>query len=57
MQCLHYLTLATLIPPLLAVFAESTSLEYEGGSANVGEGIIPLPPSCVFPTIHAFKVC
>lgn len=36
MQCLHYLTLATLIPPLLAVFAEPTSLEYEGGSANVG---------------------
>ncbi|KAJ3558703.1 hypothetical protein NM688_g761 [Phlebia brevispora] len=36
MQTLHYLTLAILIPPLLALFAESSALEYEGGAANVG---------------------
>lgn len=36
MQTLHYLTLSLLIPPLLAVFAEPTSLMYEGGAANVG---------------------
>ncbi|THH16682.1 hypothetical protein EW146_g3999 [Bondarzewia mesenterica] len=36
MQCLHYLTLAVLIPPLLALFAEPSSLECAGGSANVG---------------------
>ena len=36
MQTLHYLTLAVLIPPLLALFAEPRSLEYEGGAANVG---------------------
>ncbi|KAI9567076.1 integral membrane protein S linking to the trans Golgi network-domain-containing protein [Boletus coccyginus] len=36
MQTLHYLTLSFLIPPLLAVFAEPTSLMYEGGAANVG---------------------
>lgn len=36
MQTLHYLTLAILIPPLLAIFAESSALEYEGGAANVG---------------------
>jgi hypothetical protein len=37
MQSLHYLTLAILVPPLLSMFAESTSLNYEGGAANVGE--------------------
>ena len=37
MQSLHYLTLAVLIPPFLAAFAESSSLEYEGGAANVGK--------------------
>lgn len=36
MQTLHYLTLSVLIPPLLAVFAESAALLYEGGAANVG---------------------
>ncbi|KAG6879050.1 hypothetical protein C0992_005539 [Termitomyces sp. T32_za158] len=36
MQTLHYLTLSVLVPPLLAVFAEPTSLAYEGGAANVG---------------------
>ncbi|KAF9224136.1 hypothetical protein BS17DRAFT_795655 [Gyrodon lividus] len=36
MQTLHYLTLSVLIPPLLAVFAEPSSLTYEGGAANVG---------------------
>ena len=35
-QTLHYLTLAILIPPLLAVFAEPSSLDYEGGATNVG---------------------
>ncbi|KAK2467356.1 hypothetical protein APHAL10511_000591 [Amanita phalloides] len=35
-QSLHYLTLSILVPPLLAVFAEPSSLEYEGGAANVG---------------------
>ena len=41
MQTLHYLTLALLIPPLLAVFAEPSSLEYEGGAANVGMRLSP----------------
>ncbi|OBZ74022.1 Protein SYS1 [Grifola frondosa] len=36
MQTLHYITLAVLIPPLLTIFAEPSSLEYEGGAANVG---------------------
>ncbi|EKM50721.1 uncharacterized protein PHACADRAFT_264163 [Phanerochaete carnosa HHB-10118-sp] len=36
MQTLHYLTLAFLTPPLLTLFAEPSSLEYEGGAANVG---------------------
>ncbi|KAH9945745.1 integral membrane protein S linking to the trans Golgi network-domain-containing protein [Amylocystis lapponica] len=35
-QTLHYLTLAVLVPPLLTIFAESSSLEYYGGAANVG---------------------
>ncbi|KAF8722636.1 hypothetical protein AX14_009739 [Amanita brunnescens Koide BX004] len=35
-QCLHYLTLSILVPPLLSIFAESTLLNYEGGAANVG---------------------
>ncbi|KAF9233856.1 integral membrane protein S linking to the trans Golgi network-domain-containing protein [Melanogaster broomeanus] len=35
-QTLHYLTLSVLIPPLLAVFAEPSSLMYEGGASNVG---------------------
>lgn len=36
LQTLHYLTLAILVSPLLALFAESNSLEYEGGAVNVG---------------------
>ncbi|KAA1470271.1 hypothetical protein DENSPDRAFT_836031 [Dentipellis sp. KUC8613] len=36
MQCLHYLTLAVLIPPSLALLADPVALEYEGGVANVG---------------------
>ncbi|PIL30279.1 hypothetical protein GSI_07459 [Ganoderma sinense ZZ0214-1] len=36
LQTLHYLTLSFLIPPMLVIFAESGSLEYEGGAANVG---------------------
>ncbi|KAF8159268.1 integral membrane protein S linking to the trans Golgi network-domain-containing protein [Crassisporium funariophilum] len=36
MQTLHYLTLSIIIPPLLATFADPTSLAYEGGAANIG---------------------
>ncbi|KAI6149622.1 integral membrane protein S linking to the trans Golgi network-domain-containing protein [Pisolithus tinctorius] len=36
MQTLHYLVLSVLIPPLLSLFAEPSSLLYEGGAANVG---------------------
>lgn len=36
MQTLHYLTLSIIIPPLLSLFADPTSLNYEGGPANVG---------------------
>ncbi|KAF5316742.1 hypothetical protein D9619_006775 [Psilocybe cf. subviscida] len=36
MQTLHYLTLSIITPPLLAVFAEPSSLAYEGGAASVG---------------------
>ncbi|KAJ7598828.1 integral membrane protein S linking to the trans Golgi network-domain-containing protein [Mycena floridula] len=36
MQTLHYLTLSLIIPPLLALFAEPTSLMHEGGAASVG---------------------
>ena len=35
-QTLHYVTLSILIPPLLSIFAEPNSLNYEGGAANVG---------------------
>ncbi|KAG6889759.1 hypothetical protein C0995_014686 [Termitomyces sp. Mi166 len=35
-QTLHYLTLSVLVPPLLAIFAEPTSITYEGGAANIG---------------------
>ncbi|RDB18482.1 hypothetical protein Hypma_000317 [Hypsizygus marmoreus] len=35
-RTLHYLTLSIFIPPLLSIFAEPTSLNYEGGAANVG---------------------
>ncbi|KAK7031461.1 integral membrane protein S linking to the trans Golgi network-domain-containing protein [Favolaschia claudopus] len=36
MQSLHYLTLSICVPPLLNLFAEPSSLNYEGGAANVG---------------------
>ncbi|KAI0070709.1 hypothetical protein K474DRAFT_741415 [Panus rudis PR-1116 ss-1] len=36
MQTLHYLTMSVLTPPLLTIFAESSSLYYEGGASNVG---------------------
>ncbi|KAL4251590.1 Integral membrane protein SYS1-related [Abortiporus biennis] len=36
MQTLHYITLALLVPPMLTIFAEKNSLDYEGGASNVG---------------------
>jgi len=36
MQSLHYLTLSFIVPPLLMIFADPASLEYEGGAANIG---------------------
>lgn len=30
MQCVHYLTLCLLVPPLLTIFAEPYALAYEG---------------------------
>lgn len=30
------MTLAVIVPPLLAIFAEPTSLEYEGGPTSIG---------------------
>lgn len=36
MQTLHYLTLSLFTPALLTLFAEPTSLAYEGGASNVG---------------------
>ena len=36
LQTLHYVTLSLLIPPLLVMFADPASLDYEGGAANVG---------------------
>ena len=46
MQTLHYLTLSLLIPPLLSLFADPISLNYEGGPANVGQSLrlFLLPP-------------
>lgn len=35
-QTVHYLILATLVPPLLAIFAETSSLMFEGGPTQVG---------------------
>ncbi|KAG8702091.1 hypothetical protein FRC08_003711 [Ceratobasidium sp. 394] len=35
LQCLHYLVLSLLIPPLLTLFADPYALAYEGGAANV----------------------
>ncbi|KAF9647689.1 hypothetical protein BDM02DRAFT_3061437, partial [Thelephora ganbajun] len=35
-QTIHYLALSVLIPPLLSLFAEPNSLNYEGGATNVG---------------------
>jgi protein SYS1 len=37
MQALHYLTLSLFIPPLLTIFAEPKSLNFEGGATNIGE--------------------
>lgn len=36
LQSLHYLTLSFFVVPLLHIFAEQTSLAYEGGAASVG---------------------
>ncbi|KAJ1596329.1 hypothetical protein NDA14_004534 [Ustilago hordei] len=36
LQTLHYLILATLLPPFLAIFAETSSLMFEGGPTQVG---------------------
>jgi len=41
MQTLHYLTLSIITPPLLAAFAETASLNYEGGAASVGMFRVP----------------
>ena len=46
MQTLHYLTLSFLIPPLLSLFAEPSSLLYEGGAANVGKYLCVFFPMC-----------
>ena len=35
-QTIHYIALSVFIPPLLSLFAEQSSLNYEGGAANVG---------------------
>ena len=43
MQTLHYLTLTIFIPPLLSIFAEPTSLHYEGGATNIGKQPPPRP--------------
>ena len=40
LQTLHYVALSLLVPPLLVMFADPGSLEYEGGAANVG--MLPL---------------
>lgn len=36
LQTIHYLILATLLPPFLAIFAETSSLMFEGGPTQVG---------------------
>lgn len=36
LQTLHYLILATLLPPFLAIFAETNSLMFEGGPTQIG---------------------
>ncbi|PWZ03499.1 hypothetical protein BCV70DRAFT_18395 [Testicularia cyperi] len=35
-QAIHYLILATLLPPLLAIFADTSSLMFEGGPTQIG---------------------
>ncbi|CDS01088.1 hypothetical protein [Sporisorium scitamineum] len=35
-QTIHYLILATFLPPFLAIFAETSSLMFEGGPTQVG---------------------
>ena len=54
LQTLHYVTLALLIPPLLSLFAEPSSLEYEGGATNVG---MPLSCHCKQLLILPFCFC
>ncbi|EST07150.1 Integral membrane protein SYS1-related [Kalmanozyma brasiliensis GHG001] len=36
LQTIHYLLLATLLPPFLAIFADTSSLMFEGGPTQVG---------------------
>ena len=36
MQTLHYFTLSVLIPPLLSMFAEQSTLNYAGGATSIG---------------------
>ena len=36
LQCVHYILLATFVPPLLSIFTESAALRFEGGPAQVG---------------------
>jgi hypothetical protein len=44
LQTLHYLTLCIISPPLLAAFADTASLNYEGGATSVGMLHEPLLP-------------
>lgn len=54
MQTLHYLTLAILIPPMLMIFAEPNSLDYEGGPTNVGM-VMDWRQLAGKPTVHALQ--
>ncbi|GJJ11529.1 hypothetical protein Clacol_005762 [Clathrus columnatus] len=60
MQAIHYLTLCFIIPPLLGIFAEQTSLAYEvltkssGGAANVGF-VMDWREMCSRPTIRGLQ--
>ncbi|PWN52245.1 hypothetical protein IE53DRAFT_385328 [Violaceomyces palustris] len=36
LQCLHYLILSTLIPPLLSILSDGRALNFEGGATQVG---------------------
>lgn len=48
MQTLHYITLSIFIPPLLTVFAEPTSLAYEGGASNIGSSTLTFVSHSLF---------